>query len=57
METSAKTGFNPKELFAEAAKILFNDYCKYKIIKSNKNGEILRIEDTDNDKKRKKGCC
>ena len=56
METSAKTGFNAKELFAEAAKILFNDYCKYKVIKSNKSGEILKIEDTDNDKKRK-GCC
>ena len=56
METSAKTGFNAKELFAEAAKILFNDYCKYKVIKSTKSGEILKIEDTDNDKKRK-GCC
>ena len=57
METSAKTGFNAKELFAEAAKLLFNDYCKYKIVKSTKSGEILRIEDNDNDKKRKKGCC
>ena len=25
METSAKTGFNAKELFAEAAMLLFND--------------------------------
>ena len=57
METSAKTGFNAKELFAEAAKVLFKDYCKYKIVKSAKSGEILRIEDADNDKKKKKGCC
>ena len=57
METSAKTGFNAKELFAEAAKILFNDYCKYKVFKSAKTGEILKIEDTDNNKRQKKGCC
>ena len=56
METSAKTGFNAKELFAEAAKVLFKDYSKYKIIKSQK-GEILKIEDNDNKKKQKKGCC
>ena len=57
METSAKTGFNAKELFAEAAKILFNDYSKYKIIRSPKNGEILKIENIDNDKQKKKNCC
>ena len=57
METSAKTGFNAKELFAEAAKILFKDYCKYKVFKSTKTGEILKIEENDNKKKKKKGCC
>ncbi len=58
METSAKTGFNAKELFAEAAKVLFNDYCKYKIIRSPKNGQILKIEELDNnDKQKKKNCC
>ena len=56
METSAKTGFNAKELFAEAAKILFKDY-KYKVFKSTKTGEILKIEENDNNKKQKKGCC
>ena len=30
METSAKTGMNAQELFVEAAKILFNDYNRYK---------------------------
>ena len=57
METSAKTGFNAKELFAEAAKVLFNDYCKYKVIKSPKTGAILKIENIDNNKEKKKGCC
>ena len=56
METSAKNGMNAKELFAEAAKVLFKDYSKYKIIKRQK-GEILKIEDNDNKKKQKKGCC
>ncbi len=29
-ETSAKTGFNAKQLFKEAAKLLFEDHLKYK---------------------------
>ena len=41
METSAKTGFNAKELFAEAAKILFKDYCKYKVIIKNKKKDVV----------------
>ncbi len=56
METSAKTGMNAKELFAEAAKLLFKDYCKYKNVKNKKEGgEQLKVED---DKKplKKKGC-
>ena len=60
METSAKNGINSTELFTEAAKLLFNDYSKYKITRSAKKGEILKIEDSDNNnnnKQRKKGCC
>ena len=57
METSAKTGFNAEELFAEAAKILYNDYCKYKIIRSSTTGAILKIENIDNNKEKKKSCC
>jgi hypothetical protein len=30
METSAKTGFNAKNVFIEAAKTLYRDYLKYK---------------------------
>jgi len=44
METSAKTGMNAQELFAEAAKLLFQDYCKYKVVKSKKEGEQLNPE-------------
>ena len=29
MESSAKTGFNAKEIFIEAAKLLYTDYLKY----------------------------
>lgn len=30
METSAKTGFNAKAIFIEAAKCLYNEHLKYK---------------------------
>jgi hypothetical protein len=30
MEASAKTGFNAKNVFIEAAKTLYKDYLKYK---------------------------
>ena len=57
METSAKTGMNAKELFAEAAKLLFKDYCKYKNVNNKKEGgEQLKVEDAKKPLK-KKGCC
>ena len=56
METSAKTGMNAQELFAEAAKLLYQDYTKYKNVKTKKETEQLRAE-TDEEKKKKKGCC
>ena len=56
METSAKTGMNAKELFAEAAKLLFNDYSKYKNFKNKKEGEVLNKEDVKKPQKEKK-CC
>jgi hypothetical protein len=30
MEASAKTGFNSKNVFVEAAKVLYSDYLLYK---------------------------
>ena len=59
-ETSAKTGFNATEIFTEAALLLYNDYCKYKNMKTQKIGAVLKKEDKDknnNDKKKKKQCC
>ena len=59
-ETSAKTGFNAKEIFTEAALLLYNDYCKYKNMKTLKIGTALKMENKDkiiNDKKKKKQCC
>lgn len=56
METSAKTGINAQELFTEAAKLLFRDYCKYNKIKIKKEGESLKIEDNKEQEKKKK-CC
>jgi GTPase SAR1 family protein len=56
METSAKTGMNAQELFIEAAKILFNDYSKYKLVRSKREGgEVLKSENAK--KVQKKGCC
>ena len=31
METSAKLGTNVQQIFIEAAKLLYNDYNKYKV--------------------------
>ena len=53
METSAKTGMNAQELFAEAAKLLYQDYTKYKNVKTKKETEQLRAE-TEEEKKKKK---
>ena len=36
METSAKTGFNAKEIFVEAARVLFNEYNQYKKVDEEK---------------------
>ena len=59
METSAKSGFNTEKLFAEAAKLLYNDYIKYKIgnplIGRGKGGKTLKKEDKKI--KEKKKCC
>ncbi len=56
METSAKTGMNTQELFAEAAKLLFQDYYTYKVVKQKKEGENLKVENLNTIHK-KKGCC
>jgi len=35
MESSAKTGFNAKEVFLEATKMLYKDYLQYKQTRTN----------------------
>ena len=64
METSAKTGYNARNVLIEAAKMLYADYLKY--IEANpqepkkpgkqKNGEELKPDKPKPDGK-KKGCC
>ena len=61
-ETSAKTGFNAKEVFIEAAKLLYSDFLQYK-------GKHKKIETSQDevpiplkapqkqDIRKKKGCC
>ena len=52
-ETSAKTGFNTEELFVQAAKLLYTDYSKYKIVKTKREGEILKPETKEVEEKNK----
>ena len=56
METSAKTGFNTQELFVEAAKILYDDYMKYKK-KQKKPNEKVKLEKNFIKQEKKGGCC
>ena len=57
LETSAKSGINTELLFAKAAKLLYNDYVKYKIgnplIGRGKSTKKLKNDDK-NEKKEKK---
>ena len=58
METSAKTGFNTQELFIQAAKVLYDDYMKYK--QKNKKpatSERIKIEPKVATQETKGGCC
>ena len=59
METSAKTGFNAREIFIEAAKVLYREYNKYKKIDEEKKIKLPQISEPNPndiiDKKRK--CC
>ena len=61
-ETSAKEGINAKEVFIEAAKLLYNEHLKYKSSITGKKDKITsnvpmpkKISLDGN--KRKKGCC
>ena len=55
METSAKTGYNTKELFVEAAKLLYDEYVA--LNQSSKNTQKLRIKRKVINQSNKKKCC
>ena len=61
METSAKTGYNARNVLIEAAKLLYQDYLKLEQNEDN-NNKIDKDKDKNKklikkDKKEKKGCC
>ena len=47
METSAKTGFNAKEIFIEAARVLYKEYNKYKKIDEEKKIKLPKLPEQD----------
>ena len=62
-ETSAKTGLNAKEVFTEAARILYNEHKKYKM-RANNTRDIDNNKENNTPTKlgkveqnRNKGCC
>ena len=62
METSAKTGYNAKNVLIEAAKVLYKDYLNYeekngKPENNKDNKKILKEKLINRDQKGKKGCC
>jgi len=72
VETSAKSGFNAKNIFIEAAKLLYDDYILYHkdTIETDNNSEISGKQTNSNDKiqdisssfngekeVKSKGCC
>ena len=63
-ETSAKNGLNAKEVFIQAAKVLYLDYLKYKnkgLGAGNRNSNSRKItipmKKHNKKKKKKEGCC
>ena len=65
IETSAKTGFNAQNILIEAAKLLYEQHLLYKnrvsrpesLTNLNNNNGVELIEEEQNIKKRRKGCC
>jgi hypothetical protein len=59
MECSARDGKNTEFIFAEAAKLLLNDYIRYKIGNPSigRTKSIKKIEKDNKNKSGKKKCC
>jgi GTPase SAR1 family protein len=57
METSAKTGVNAREIFIEAAKILYKEYNQYKKVDEEKKIKLPNLSEQDpNDVIERKKC-
>ena len=59
-ETSAKSGINAKEVFIEAAKLLYSEHLKYKENKRKKvmdNNNIILPKKLNKNTRKKGGCC
>ena len=57
METSAKTGFNAREIFIEAARVLFKEYSQYKKVDEEKKIKLPNLSEPNvNEVIEKKGC-
>ena len=63
-ETSAKTGFNAKEVFIRAAKVLYSEHLKFKKramnnlnFDDNNAGRPMHINRNNEPKRKKGGCC
>ena len=64
MEASAKSGFNAQNIFIQAAKMLYQDFLKYKVDDENTFQSVdtiktMNLSNSDNNNKKKKngGCC
>ena len=47
METSAKTGFNAREIFVEAARVLLKEYNQYKKVDEEKKIKLPKLSEQD----------
>ena len=61
-ETSAKNGFNAKEVFIQAAKILYLEHLKFKRRgnipgRTINNNTPMKINKENEPKRQKGGCC
>ena len=57
METSAKTGFNARKIFIEAARVLFKEYNQYKKVDEEKKIKLPNLSEPNvNEVIEKKGC-
>ena len=60
IESSARDGRNTEYIFVEAAKLLYNDFIKYKIgntLLGKTKNENKKLKKDDKDNKGKKKCC